>query len=273
MVKIMDYEISKKEQGVAEGRLDEFAPGDDEEKTLLFYARTWYNGDLSTQQQVEKILDRMGWSIGEIEDGEGGCFVVRAGDEHGRSYIPFSIEDLTGGQLDEIKKGQKDSNGYTRCWPGKHAEGTKKGKNGGQVRDCRPNESVDEAANAAQQAAIAINMKKQHKKPKNIAEGAPISTTPNSIEPGGAVDNFKQQMANNTELAYKKGMAEGYDEDDECNYCHGTGEGQFDGQTCSHCHGTGVNPPEYDDDDFESDRDYYESFDPKNESILTSLFR
>jgi hypothetical protein len=37
----------------------------------------------------------------------------------------------------------------------------------------------------------------------NYAEGAPISGD------GGAVDNFKQQMANNTELAYQKGMAEG----------------------------------------------------------------
>lgn len=49
----------------------------------------------------------------------------------------------THGNLDEIKKGQKDSNGYTRCWPGKHAEGTKTGKNGGQVRNCVPNESVE----------------------------------------------------------------------------------------------------------------------------------
>lgn len=49
----------------------------------------------------------------------------------------------THGSLNEIKKGAKDSNGYTRCWPGKHAEGTKKGKNGGQVRNCVPNESVD----------------------------------------------------------------------------------------------------------------------------------
>lgn len=52
----------------------------------------------------------------------------------------------THGNLNEIKKGQKDSNGYTRCWPGKHAEGTKKGKNGGQVRNCVPNESVAEDA-------------------------------------------------------------------------------------------------------------------------------
>jgi hypothetical protein len=43
--------------------------------------------------------------------------------------------------LQEIAKGAKDSNGFTKCWPGKHAEGTKKGKNGGRVRNCVPNES------------------------------------------------------------------------------------------------------------------------------------
>ena len=50
----------------------------------------------------------------------------------------------THGNLNEIKKGQKDANGYTRCWPGKHAEGTKRGRNGGLVRNCVPNESVAE---------------------------------------------------------------------------------------------------------------------------------
>jgi hypothetical protein len=50
----------------------------------------------------------------------------------------------THGNLSEIKKGQKDANGFTRCWPGKHAVGTKKGKNGGQVRNCEPNEGVAE---------------------------------------------------------------------------------------------------------------------------------
>jgi len=49
----------------------------------------------------------------------------------------------THGSLNEIKKGARDSNGFTKCWPGKHAEGTKKGKNGGQVRKCVPNESLD----------------------------------------------------------------------------------------------------------------------------------
>jgi hypothetical protein len=52
----------------------------------------------------------------------------------------------THGNITEIKKGQKDANGVTKCWPGKHAEGTKKGKNGGQVRNCVPNESVAEGA-------------------------------------------------------------------------------------------------------------------------------
>jgi hypothetical protein len=50
----------------------------------------------------------------------------------------------THGNLNEIKKGQKDSNGFTKCWPGHHAAGTKKGKNGGQVRNCVPNESINE---------------------------------------------------------------------------------------------------------------------------------
>jgi hypothetical protein len=49
----------------------------------------------------------------------------------------------THGNLSEIKKGQKDSNGFTKCWPGKHAEGTKKGKNGKPVRNCVPNESTE----------------------------------------------------------------------------------------------------------------------------------
>lgn len=48
------------------------------------------------------------------------------------------------GNLNEIAKGQKDSNGVTKCWSGYHAAGTKKGKNGGQVRNCVPNEGVAE---------------------------------------------------------------------------------------------------------------------------------
>ena len=53
----------------------------------------------------------------------------------------------THGSLNEIAKGQKDSNGYTKCWPGKHAEGTKKSSvTGKPVRNCVPNESVSESS-------------------------------------------------------------------------------------------------------------------------------
>jgi len=50
----------------------------------------------------------------------------------------------THGNVMEIKKGAKDSNGYSSCWKGYHAAGTKKGKNGGQVRNCVPDEDVEE---------------------------------------------------------------------------------------------------------------------------------
>lgn len=60
----------------------------------------------------------------------------------------------THGNLNEIAKGAKDSNGFTKCWPGKHAEGTKKGKNGGQVRNCVPNESVAEGKERCKQCGM-----------------------------------------------------------------------------------------------------------------------
>ena len=48
----------------------------------------------------------------------------------------------THGNLNEIKKGQKDSNGFTKCRTGYHADGTKPSpKDGKPVRDCKPNES------------------------------------------------------------------------------------------------------------------------------------
>jgi hypothetical protein len=60
----------------------------------------------------------------------------------------------THGNLNEIKKGAKDSNGFTKCWPGKHAEGTKKGRNGGQVRNCVPNESQGVAGSELEEARV-----------------------------------------------------------------------------------------------------------------------
>ena len=57
-----------------------------------------------------------------------------------------------------------------KCWKGKHKEGTKI-KGGIRVNNCVPNESVDEAANAAQQAAIAIAKKKDRGVDENFADG------------------------------------------------------------------------------------------------------
>ena len=53
-----------------------------------------------------------------------------------------------------------------KCWTGKHKEGTKV-KGGVRVNNCVPN---NEAANPAQQAAIAIAKKKQ----QGVAEGSEI---------------------------------------------------------------------------------------------------
>ncbi len=79
-------------------RIYEFAPsnGDDNNDNVLFkYAKMWYNGDLSVQQNIEKILDRDGWEIGELESEEGGAFVVQAGDENGDSYMGWSQQELS----------------------------------------------------------------------------------------------------------------------------------------------------------------------------------
>lgn len=76
----------------------------------------------------------------------------------------------------EAKKGADGK----RCWKGKRYAGTENGKD-----KCVP--VKNEAANPAQQAAIAVNMKKQGKKPKN--EGVIIghdATDPDVAVLGGA---------------------------------------------------------------------------------------
>jgi hypothetical protein len=58
----------------------------------------WWNGDEDIQMQIEKVLARMGWEIGEDEGGydNGGVFVVRAGDVNGNSYQSWPAEELEG---------------------------------------------------------------------------------------------------------------------------------------------------------------------------------
>lgn len=78
-----------------------------------------------------------------------------------------------------------------KCWKGKHKEGTKI-KGGVRVNNCVPNESVEEAANPAQQAAIAINMKNKGKKPKN--EGMAEDSNPEYDDEAGMADNNLETM-------------------------------------------------------------------------------
>jgi len=232
------------------GNLNEFAADDGdsggEEDILHKYARMWWAGDDATQQQIEKVLARMGWEIGEDEGGydNGGVFVVRAGDENGDSYTSWAAEDLTEGVWDNIKKSfTPDPNWQKRAGQaaGHVAQGAVAGGAHGHavghamadtgVHEGDLNEKSTSQAQFRIMAAAAHDPKFARKVgikqsvarefnradkeqdykslPKKATEGAPVTTTPGSIEPGGAVDNFKQQMANNTEIAYKKGMAEG----------------------------------------------------------------
>jgi len=87
----------RKQRGLSEFAADDGDSGEDD--ALHKYARMWWNGDDATQQQIERVLARMGWEIGQDEGGydNGGVFVVRAGDVNGNSYVSWAAEDLSEG--------------------------------------------------------------------------------------------------------------------------------------------------------------------------------
>lgn len=70
-------------------------------------------------------------------------------------------------EIFEAKKKSLKNPADNPCWTGYHPVGTKQ-KAGRTVPNCVPNEGVEEAANAAQQAAIAIAKKKK----PGVAEGS-----------------------------------------------------------------------------------------------------
>jgi len=82
--------------------IEEFAPvgGDDrepdEEEILRQLAAQWWNGTEQQMAKAQNTLAAMGWEIGQDESGDddAGVFVVRAGDEHGNSYMAFNHSDL-----------------------------------------------------------------------------------------------------------------------------------------------------------------------------------
>jgi hypothetical protein len=88
---------------IVENKLNEFAPagaGDDrepdEDEILFKLAQKWWLGTEQDMIRAERALASMGWEIGEDEGSydNGGVFVVRAGDEHGKSYQSWPHEDL-----------------------------------------------------------------------------------------------------------------------------------------------------------------------------------
>jgi len=107
---------------VSESSLNEFAPGngggDGEDDILHKYARMWWNGDEATQLKIEEILARTGWEIGEDEGGydNGGVFVIRSGDEHGRSYQSWSAEDLTEGVAEGLEQNTNQIRQQLNAW-------------------------------------------------------------------------------------------------------------------------------------------------------------
>ena len=171
---------TKKQFAHDEKNLKEFAADDGEggeEDTLRKYAKLWYNGNLGTQQQVEQILDRMGWEIGELESEEGGAFVVQAGDENGDTYIGFTANDLTDNLDENLHKWFKekwvrfgpdgkirgacargdDSEGKPKCLPQSKAHSLgKKGRASAAARKRREDPNPERSGKA-----INVNTKKK----------------------------------------------------------------------------------------------------------------
>ena len=87
------------------------------------------------QQALDQGVSLDGWMY---------SYVTTSNDHLNSVAEQIGNPDIEEDYVSEIKKGQKDSNGNTGCWDGYHADGTKKGKNGGQVRNCVPNESIEE---------------------------------------------------------------------------------------------------------------------------------
>jgi hypothetical protein len=70
----------------------------------------------------------------------------------------------THGSLNEIKKGAKDSNGYTKCRTGWHADGTKPSPTDGKpVRNCVKNEDVEQDIEEAAKKGLYYYVNKRKK--------------------------------------------------------------------------------------------------------------
>jgi len=101
-----DYEKKRKEQGVAEGSLNEFAVepsngGDDDEYELLHrLVKMWWLGNEQQHAKAEKTLASMGISIDEDDPN----IILR----RGKQFLTFPMgdfqQDVVEGELDKFKK-------------------------------------------------------------------------------------------------------------------------------------------------------------------------
>jgi hypothetical protein len=89
-------------------------------------------------------------------------------DDH-ISSAKENVDQVFDFMMNETKKGDLNEEGQLneKCWDGYKQVGSKM-KNGKKVPNCVP---TNEASSPAQRAAIAINMKKQGKSPKNESYG------------------------------------------------------------------------------------------------------
>jgi hypothetical protein len=107
------------------------------------------------------------------------------------------------GNIMEIKKGQKDSNGYTKCWSGYHAAGTKKSATTGkQVRNCVKNEEqqTTEATALEKFRKAADEREKKHDK---VEKEMKARHARGEEDMKGSIDRLEKQLK-------EIGLAEGW---------------------------------------------------------------
>jgi hypothetical protein len=149
------------------GNLNEFAADDGdrggEDDALHKYARMWWTGDEATQMQIEKVLARMGWEIGEDEGGydNGGVFVVRAGDVNGNSYQSWAAEDLT-------EQGMAEAKASTAAF----RTGNKKRAELNSMSD-QERRAYDKEQQEKQRKRDDARLERERSKNKGMAEGKP----------------------------------------------------------------------------------------------------
>jgi hypothetical protein len=109
------------------------------------------------------------------------------------------------GNIMEIKKGQKDSNGYTKCWSGYHAAGTKKSATTGkQVRNCVKNEEqqTTEATALEKFRRAADEREKKHDK---VEKEMKARHARGEEDMKGSIDRLEKQLK---EIGLAEGLAD-----------------------------------------------------------------